>query len=57
VTLNGYFYIKPVSGHTNPLCGHMQIWTAFGGGGGNWTRVRKYCHKNFYKLSLFSFFA
>jgi len=35
----------------------IQLSTAFGGGGGNWTRVRKYCHKNFYKFSLYSFFA
>jgi hypothetical protein len=35
VTLNGYFSIKPLPGHTNPLCGCIQIITAFGGGGGN----------------------
>jgi len=37
VTLNGYFCIKPVLGHTNSLCGCTQIISAFGGGGGNWS--------------------
>ena len=38
-TLNGYFSIKLVFGRTNPLCGCIQILTAFGGGGGNWSFV------------------